>query len=614
MRTFTLFLFTLSILITSLAFAADEDQTPQPESPSYQVTVTGDRLEEPINEKTDSVTVITHEQIEQHQWHYVVDALKQVPGVAIVQSGSPGKTTSTFIRGGGSSQVLVLIDGIPINDPYFGQIQLENLVTDDVDRIEILKGPQSPLYGSDAMSGVIQIFTRNGQPGNSVRTSFEGGSYHTFREQAGFSGSTGKARYAANFSRNDTDGQLNNDDFSENAFTASGGYQFDDQNKISFRGQALDSTTGLPFGFGFIPAPHQRQDSNLGILGGSYQHNAGPLFNLNSTLSYTRLKYHIEDPDNTFYPFADSKSDVIQFTTQNDSHFGNIDTLTTGYEYEHWNINADDVTGQFIQDMTIGNHALFVQEKVETSRWILTGGLRWDHYTSFGDTVNPRVSAGYKLSEQTKIRSSYGSAFRAPSAGELALPFYGNPDLQPEKSHSWEIGMDQYWTPNISMSATWFDNRYEDLITFDPNTFIAENIASAKTYGLELSGTAHWHGWSYNAGYTYLHTEDEQTGLRLYRRPTHSVNAGVAYDAANWGASGSIQGVSDRLEPDFNTFPVSNTLNPGYGRVDLAGYYSILHQVKLKLRIENLFDKDYEEALGYKALGRGFYGGIDATF
>src|SRR5438105_8705043 len=124
---------------------ADDSASDQNNTPTYQITVTGDRLEEPIAQKTDSVTVITREQIEAHQWHYVIDALRQVPGLAMVQSGSPGKTTSAFLRGAGSQQVLVLLDGVPINNPYFGGVDFENLVTDNVERIEVLKGPQSPL-------------------------------------------------------------------------------------------------------------------------------------------------------------------------------------------------------------------------------------------------------------------------------------------------------------------------------------------------------------------------------------------------------------------------------------------------------------------------------------
>lgn len=616
MRTLTSFLLTVSVFLTPFAFAAEDQETGETQAPSYQITVTGDRLEEPINEKSDSISIITREQIEQHQWHYVIDALKQVPGITILQNGSPGKLASAFVRGGGSAQVLVLIDGIPINDPYFGQIQLENLVTDNVERIEVVKGPQSPLYGSDAMSGVIQIITRKDQPANTLTTAFEGGSYHTFRERAGFAGSQQDLGYSLSFSRQDFDGQINNDDSTENAFTARVGYHITDADHLSFTGQVFDAKAGLPYGFGFFLAPHQRQNSNLSLFGTTYQHNSGTLLNLNTSLSFTHLRYHYEDPDNVFFPFSDSKSGVIQFTAQNDAHLSDLDVLTAGYEYERQNINAEDNTGHYLNDTTIGNNALFAQDKVETTRWIVSAGFRWDHYTSFGNTVNPRISVGFKPINDLKLRGSYGRAFRAPTATDLYLPTYGNPNLKPEKSRSWEVGVDKYWGANTTVSVAWFDNRYEDLISYDPATYVSINIARAKTRGLEISGTSRWKHWMYSVGYTYLNTEDELTGLRLFRRPKHSFTANAGYDTSRWGVATSILGVGDRLETDYtsNKFPYPDVLNPAYGKVNVAGYYQLVSMLKLKLRIENLLDKGYEEVLGYKALGRGFYGGIEAKF
>ena len=154
----TKILMLVSMLLPFAGWAEDEDK-----KIDYQLTVTGDRLEEPANDKSDSIAVITEEQIRENQWNYVLDAIRTVPGVDVVQSGSPGKVTSVFLRGAGSAQVLVLIDGVPINNPYFGGVNFEDLTTDNVERIEVLKGPQSPLYGSDSIGGVIQIFTRKGK-------------------------------------------------------------------------------------------------------------------------------------------------------------------------------------------------------------------------------------------------------------------------------------------------------------------------------------------------------------------------------------------------------------------------------------------------------------------
>ena len=177
----------IPLLLTGPVFAQEPEEAAT-EQPTYQVTVTADRLQESITDKTDAITVITRDEIDQHQWKYVIDALRQTPGLTILQSGSSGKVTSTFLRGASATQMLVLIDGVPINNPYFGGIDLENLTTGNIERIEVLKGPQSPLYGSDSMAGVIQIFTRRGEGRVSIETSFDGGSFQTYREQAGILG------------------------------------------------------------------------------------------------------------------------------------------------------------------------------------------------------------------------------------------------------------------------------------------------------------------------------------------------------------------------------------------------------------------------------------------
>jgi vitamin B12 transporter len=253
---------------------------------------------------------------------------------------------------------------------------------------------------------------------------------------------------------------------------------------------------------------------------------------------------------------------------------------------------------------------VFVQNKFEASHWIVSAGLRYDHFNTFGDTVNPRISAAYKIGLNQKIRASYGRGFRAPSAGDLAFPYYGNPDLKPEKSRSWEIGYERFWN-GLEFTGSWFHNDYDDLITFDPNTFIAGNVANAMTQGLELSASYELHGWIASGSYTYLDTEDEATGLRLFRRPKHSVTFRASYEAEKWGVSAGLVGLGNRLETDFSVFPSTNVLNEGFGKLDLAAHYRILKSLNLRGRIENVTDSDYQEILGFPSPGISFYGGIE---
>jgi len=612
----TKFLLLVSLLLPLAAWANDEDKKVE-----YQITVTGDRLEEPVNEKSDSITVITSEQIRKNQWNYVLDAIRTVPGVSVVQSGSPGKVTSVFLRGAGSAQVLVLMDGVPINNPYFGGINFEDLTTDHVERIEVLKGPQSPLYGSDSIGGVIQIITSKGSGEPAFRTTFEGGSFQTFREGAGVSGGQGKVDYSLGFSRHDSEGQFDNDEFRENVFSARSGFHWNENTVLTFTGNVFDSTTGIPFHTVFDPvtfqpafeaSPLQQQQSNLAVVSAAMKHFQGAYLNLSTQFAYTRRTFSFEDPG-SFFADSTNNSDVFQLTFQNDLRWNSSNTLTAGYEYEHQNIDAEDNLNGVYPLKSVNDNAVFLQNKLETAQWILTAGFRFDHYNTFGDTFNPRVSAAYHFTETGKIRGSYGEGFRAPSAGDLGLPYYGNPDLKPEKSRSWEIGFDQTWKQNFLFTGSWFHNDYDDLITFDPNTFIAGNVAKATAQGLELSASWSDHGWTFGGGYMYLDTEDKATGLPLPRRPKHSGSFQAGYENQQWAANMSLTAIGDRFESDFLTSPAQNVFNPGYGKLDIAVRYQLLPSLRLKARIENLLDKKYEEILHYPSLSRGFYGGIEWT-
>jgi vitamin B12 transporter len=617
----TQIVFICVLLVASVVWAQEQEED-QTQPIEYQMTVSGDRLEETTAEKTDSIVVITREQIELNQWNYVLDAVRSVPGVSVVQSGSPGKVTSLFLRGAGAAQVLVLLDGVPINNPYFGGVNFEDLTTDNVERIEVLKGPQSPLYGSDSIGGVIQIITRQGEGDTSIRTSFEGGSFDTFRERASLHGAQSAIDYSLSFSRQDAEGQFNNDEFSENIFSGRAGYKWSDNTRADFTVNVFDSQTGIPFhtifDFAtFLPAleasPLQNQESNLAVFSAGIKHGGGPLLNLRTQFAYTRRTFSFQDPG-SFFADSTNDSDIFQLTVQNDLQWNEQNTLSGGYEFEHQNINAQDNLNGEYPLKSVDDHALFLQNKFETQSWILTAGFRYDHYNTFGDTFNPRVSAAYRWNRDTKVRASYGEGFRAPSAGDLGLPFYGNPNLKPEKSRSWEVGFDRSWNNGVLISASWFHNDYDELITFDPNTLVAGNVAEASAHGLELYVAFSYARWQIGAGYTYLDTEDEVAQLPLFRRPKHSGSFQLGYDTAKWGASLHLTAVGEKFENDFLTFPVQNVFNPGYGKLDLAAHYQLFESLRLKGRIENLLDKEYEEALHFPALPRGFYGGIEWTF
>ncbi|MCI0605561.1 TonB-dependent receptor [bacterium] len=613
--TFTLFFFCLNF--AAVLSAQDENETQELDQEiKYDISVTADRLEESLKDKTDSITIITRDEIERQQWRYVTDALREVPGLAVVQSGSPGKTTSLFLRGGSSDQVLVLIDGVQINDPFFGGVDIEDITTDNIERVEIVRGPQSPLYGSDAIAGVINIITRTSSRETQMNASFEGGTFETFREKAGVSGSKEKATYALTYSRQDSKGQFDNDEFRQNNVSATGGYAFSNTTELSVNARVHDSHIGIPFSFADTPSPFRNQDTQMTVIGTSLQHSSGDYLNLKGRFSFTHLDFLFEDPEDAFSTLSKHTSRTFQAGLQNDFQLSGTDTLTIGYEFEQQGIDASDAAGPIpdLDDFDTTVNAIYAQNKWESEKWIFTTGFRFDHHSTFGSTVNPRISVAYRPRPDWKIRGGFGTGFRAPTAGDLAFPFFGNPDLDPEKSKSWEFGIDHYWTEHAVFSASYFRNDYEDLISFDPNTFIAGNIAKAKSQGLELSQSADYGNWHFVASYTFLDTEDEIEKHQLFRRPRHTGSARIAYETTQWGTSLRILGVGKRLETDFSTFPSQNVFNPGYVKVDLAGFYRLNSWLKLRGRIENLLDDAYSEALTFPAPGIAGYGGVELGF
>ncbi|MCI0446680.1 TonB-dependent receptor, partial [bacterium] len=320
-----------------------------------------------------------------------------------------------------------------------------------------------------------------------------------------------------------------------------------------------------------------------------------------------------QDPEDTFSTLTAHTSRTFQAGLQNDFHIFDGDIVTVGYEYERQGIDANDASGPIpvLDDFDTTIHGIYAQNKFESERWIFTTGFRFDDHSTFGNTFNPRISLAFRPQTDWKIRGSFGTGFRAPTAGDLAFPFYGNPDLDPEKSKSWEVGIDHFWNESAVFSATFFRNDYEDLITFDPNTFIAGNVAKAKSQGIELSGSLLKNNWSLGTSYAYLDTEDEIENHQLFRRPRHSGSVRLSYDAQKWGASFRILGVGERLEADFSTFPTQNVFNPGYVKFDVAGQYRLNSWLKFHGRIENLLDDEYSEALAFPAPGIAAYAGVD---
>jgi vitamin B12 transporter len=368
----------------------------------------------------------------------------------------------------------------------------------------------------------------------------------------------------------------------------------------------FDSHIGIPFN-GSTPSPARNQDTQLSIVGAEYERRWSDVFNLSAQASFARRDLLFRDPEDLFAPLNENGSNDYRLVIQNNSALGSVSILTVGFEQEWQEVTGRDATTEILNE-TIRSSSVFAQNKLTAGKWILTAGGRFDHHNSFGGHISPRVSAAYRLTPAWKLRGSAGTAFRAPSAGELAYPFYGNHNLKPEKSRSLEAGTDLS-IKNADLSISVFYSSYRDLITFDPVTFVAANIDRASTRGLEaaVSQKLSEH-WKVIGTYTLLFAKDDVTKEPLVRRPKHSGSMRLHYSETLWDVDLNFTMIGKRYERDFSASV--NRFNHGYLKADVAASWRIVRNLRLTARIENFLDQEYQEALAFPAPGITAYAGL----
>lgn len=609
-----------------------------------EIVVTAARVATPRAATTASVTVLSGTELRERGTTHVLDALRAVPGVSVVQNGSFGATASLFLRGGQSDYVQILVDGVPLNEPG-GRADLSNLTTDNIERIEIVRGPTSVLYGSDAVAGVIQIFTREGREAPRLSASVRGGSYGSMGYNAELAGAGNGTRYAFAASRFSTDGIYADGNGYRNA-TLSG--------KVSLAPDArTDLTLSLRYSDGKYHYP-TGSDGRLVPGQDAYQLEERTMLGLEIGRFFTdRLEGRLlvtqgttngGTDDKVYDPAADT---LISSTRVQDAlvrqgvdarmnlHLARGTVLTAGVALEgQHQRNATEsfsaVWGPYnsSSDPDRTNRGYYLQLLAEPAQDLsLQAGARLDDNDAFGTFTTYRAGASYRLPLGTRLRAAVGTAFKEPSFYQNYSAI-GNPDLHPEESRSWEAGLEQaFFQGRLTLSGTYFDQRFRNMIQYrgtppsptDPYYF---NIARADAAGLELEARLEPIArLALSAGYTHLDTKVRQSGddldaefaegERLIRRPPHSGTVGVNY---RWPGVGALDltllvtGKRDDL--DFATWPANRVTLERYTRLDLGTEFVLLRAGARRpaltgtLRVENLFDTDYQEIAGFQARGR----------
>jgi vitamin B12 transporter len=644
----TLFRFTLAILLTFLIAANVFSQDSSRVYKLFEIVVSATRTNTPSVEIASSITVIDSASIAQSNKTNVLGLLRDQYGLSISQSGGPGQIAQLYMRGAEPGNVLVLIDGVKLNNPDnpANSYDFSNLPTDNIERIEILRGAQSTLYGSDAMAGVINIITKKGDGTPSYFLNLEGGSLNSYKGVAGTSGSYGQADYSVTFSKTGTDGipaadevygNTHSDSYNDYNISSRFGWMINPGFKLNAYANFNSGKTGLdqwagPYGDDPTYADYHQQgeykaETDINAFNGLWHQDISFSFMRN----LTRYNY-----DSTLYNPVSSRSfyqgNIYQLDWQNTIRSLQSQVVTFGLSAAKENSSSSETDlsseyGNYISafpEKDMNTISGYLQDQIKISGNIFTtAGLRYDNYDDLGSALTYRITQTYLIGETgTKLKAVFGTGFKAPSLFDLYDPAYGNPGLKSEKSNGWEAGFEQYLiNSNVLIGVTYFDNYYWDLIGYNSN-YVSINIDKAQTYGVESYLTAELsNAISVNASYTLtnlINKSPEDENFSLIRRPKNtgaitfnynfSNEADINFDAIFVGKRNDTEFL---FNPEIYTFNPPQTVQLGaYTLINITASYSILKNVQVYARLDNALDKKYEEVWGYGTEGRTGYVGI----
>lgn len=640
------------VLLISLPLAAQEanegdDQTAQ-EVLEYEVTVTANRVTTSVKETASSVTVITRQDLENTHSLSVLGALKDIMGFAFTQNGPPGSAASALIRGGNSEYTKVMVDGVELNDPITPgrTCDLSLLLLDNIDRIEITRGPQSTLYGSDAMGGVIHIITGQEQGPPKLNLSTLGGSFGTISGNARISGGGENLTYTAGAAYMTSEG-----------FSAAGGQYEGNKEKDGYRNLTLSGKLGFSprrnldlslsarrinsrldydaFGGDFGDDPNSIQDYDALILSaGGRGLFAANRWESKLDVSYLDYDRSSENPTDDLHPYDSDnsryQSSLFKLDWQNNVFAHDTNTVTGGLEY-----TREQGESEYYSESTWGPYeSLFPREVAETAavylqdrmnfsgRFFATMGGRFDHHSQAGNAVTYRIAPGVFIERTaTRIRATLGSGFKAPSLYHLHAPatFFGpvgNTELEPETSVGWDLGIEQgLWSDGLLLGVSYFSNVFKNLINYTyTDGYI--NIGRASTIGCECFLRAQLSkGIRMHAEYTLTDAKDEDTGERLLRRPKHKFTTGLDFNlGAKAFASFRLTHIGKR-EDQYWAGSTSERVELGsYTLVNAIASYDVLPGLRLYCRLNNLLDQQYEIIKGFGTPGFAAYFGFNLGY
>jgi vitamin B12 transporter len=634
-RSFNSHLAALLLLIAaaaSLCRAAEGSEGDEPGT----VVVSATRVPTPVIEVASSITVVTAADIETRQLRTFADVLKDIPGLNVVQTGGPGGVTSVFMRGTNSNHTKVLIDGIDVSDPSnaTGAFDFGQLLTQDIERVEVLRGPQSGLYGSDAIGGVINIITKSGSGPPQFKGLLEGGSFDTFNQAGTASGSQDALHYSASvahFHAGATPvtppdlllpGEARIDHYDDNlTLSTKLGLDVTREFDLGLVARYTDvhlRTTGedyltVPPYTGY-PAAAQTTAASVAYAARLTAHlrSFDDVLDQTLGLAYTHERTDTVEPQMTA---ALNTGERRKADWQGNVRLATEHTLVLGAEYER-----DEITQPISADVHIASGYAELQSHIG-EHWFSALNARYDDNSRFGGKTTWRFAPAWLITEtDTKLHASVGTGFKAPTLSQLfqSFPeffFFANPDLKPETSTGWDAGFEQGIVRNVlRVGATYFHNHIHDLIDTDVTGTTWANVGRATTDGIEsFIAYQPLAALTLRIDYTFTEAENEVLQQPLLRRPKHRGTFIATWQATHaWQWSVDLLSVSDWVDVSRDGF-MSGIEAPGYTTLNIATRYDLNEHLALFGRINNLLDRRYENPVGFLQPSIGAYAGIRVT-
>ena len=596
------------------------------------VVVTATMVDTPAEQLGVALTVVTGEDFKTYHYSTLDDAFRNIPGVNVVQHGSYGKLSTLSIRGANESQVLILVDGVRVASPTFGQTDLSDISPDLIERIEVIRGPQSTLYGADAIGGVVNIITKKGTgPFNAIVENM-GGNYDTLRNRISLSGAYKIFDYALSGSHLESNGQFQNDNSNINAVSGRIGVTLPFDSSLSFVYRYNKTDTGVPVKGVFPPPqpvvptinPNAKQQTETTVMSLEGKTHPVEWWESRARISRYTNNQGFQDPVDPGvdfdFPFR-SQVDVERREAEwNNSLFlGKWSTTTVGFGYRH---EEGDNKGVFRAARHVP-WVLFEEQLRFFDRLFITGGFRIEDDSVFGQATTAQGSVAFAIKETgTRLRGSAGSGFRAPTFNDLFFPDFGNPDLLPERSQSWDVGVDQnLWQNRIRLKLSYFATNFSDAIVCCVPLPTAPfggpvNAGRARSKGVEAGGEVDiLPNLVASFAYTYTDADNLSTNRPLTRIPRNAGSAGLTWEPIpRLSLFAQVYVVSRQFDSYGDIY------NSGHTRVDAGGTYRILNQLgwlqrlELVARAQNILNEKYAEVHGFPALGANFLIGLRAGF